>query len=88
MLCTAAQANEAISVAFDKDMKRIAQRNGISGTRFNRLNLIKFCCPEPMAAARLKGAMSFIEHEWMVSDERAARRLHVEIGKHVLRTHR
>ncbi len=88
LVCTAAQANDAILVAFDKDMKRIAQRNGIAGTRFSRLNLIKFCCPEPVAAARLSAAMSFLEHEWAISDQKASRRLHVEIGKNVLRTHR
>jgi hypothetical protein len=41
-----------------------------------------------MAAKRLIEAMSLIEHEWLVSEGKVARRLHVSIGTHVVRTHR
>jgi hypothetical protein len=33
-------------------------------------------------------AMSFVEHEWKISDAKAARRLYIEIGKHFLKTNR
>ena len=88
MVCAAAQANDAILVAFDHDMKQLAQRYGIGSGRFKRLCLIKFLCPEPMAAKRLEQAMSLIEHEWLVSSEKVARRLFVEVGKQFLRTNR
>lgn len=88
IVCKAAVANRAILVAFDKDMKQLAKRHGIAWDRFKRLNLIRFECPEPMAAKRLEFAMSLIEHEWMVSDEKTARRLHVVVAKHFLRSYR
>ena len=88
LVCAAAQANEAILVAFDNDMRQLAQRHGVGGGRFKKLNLIKFDCREPLAAHRLDQAMSFIEHEWIVADEKAARRLFIAIATSVLRTHR
>lgn len=88
LVCTAAVHNDAILVAFDKDMKQVARQHGIGQERFKRLNLIRFECSETMAAERLSFAMSLIEHEWRVSKEKAARRLHVVIGRHVLRSYR
>ncbi len=88
LVCRAAEANDAILVAFDKDMKQAARRFGIGNERFKRLSLIHFQCPEPMASERLNEAMSFVEHEWTVATASAARRLFVVIGKQVLRTHR
>ena len=88
MVCTAALANEAILVAFDKDMKQLAKRHGLGGGRFKTLSLIEFGCAEHMAAKRLEQAMTFIEHEWNYSSGKVARRLHVFIGKGVLRSHR
>lgn len=88
IVCRAAEANDAILIAFDRDMKAIARRFGIAGDRFRRLSLIHFECPEPMAANRLIEAMSLVEHEWLVSKGKAARRLHISIGTHVIRTYR
>jgi predicted nuclease of predicted toxin-antitoxin system len=64
LVCHAAEANDAILVAFDKDMKALARRLGIGGNRFKRVNLIHLECPESTAASRLQEAMSFIGHEW------------------------
>ena len=88
LVCKAALANDAILVAFDKDMKRIAREFGIGKDRFSRLSVLKFTCPEPMASKRLELAMSFVEHEWQAADAKAARRLYVEISTHVLRSWR
>ena len=88
LVCKAAQENDAILVAFDKDMKAAAGRQGIGPSRFKRLNLIRFSCPEPKAAMRLEHAMSLIEHEWTISDEKVARRLFVEVGASFLKTYR
>jgi predicted nuclease of predicted toxin-antitoxin system len=88
VVCRAAEANDAVLIAFDKDMKAIARRLGISGQRFRRLHLIHFQCPEPQAASRLVEAMSLIEHEWAWCQSKAARRIHISIGTQVLRTFR
>jgi predicted nuclease of predicted toxin-antitoxin system len=88
LVIIAAEANEAILVACDGDMKHIAKRRRFSNERFRYLNLIKLSCPEPMAHKRVAFAMSFIEHEWNVSAVKVARRLFVEIGTQFLRTNR
>ncbi len=88
LVCRAAEANDAILVAFDKDMKQAARSWGISNERFKKLSLIHFQRPEPKAAKRLAEAMSFVVHECEVSTKTTARRMYVEIGKQVLRTHR
>ncbi len=63
MVCIAAEANDALLVAFDNDMKQLARRHGINLARFKRLNLLKFECEEPRAADRLEAAVSLLEHE-------------------------
>ena len=88
LVCAAAEANAALLVAFDNDMKQAARRQGIGSTRFKRLNLLKFTCSEPMAARRLAEAMSLIEHEWTHAEQATGRRVYVEISTHVLRTFR
>jgi predicted nuclease of predicted toxin-antitoxin system len=88
MVCIAAEANDALLVAFDNDMKQLARRHGISPARFKRLNLLKFECEEPRAADRLEAAMSLLEHEWAVISANATQRLFVSIGKSVLRSYR
>jgi predicted nuclease of predicted toxin-antitoxin system len=90
VVCSTALANDAILVAMDADMKQFAKRFGISqgSTRFDRLNLIRLCCSEVLAAKRADQAMSLIEHEWNFTGEKASRRLWVEIGPHHLRTNR
>lgn len=90
VVCATALANDAILVAIDGDMKTFAKRFGIShgSDRFARLNIIRLCCNEVLAAKRLGQAMSFIEHEWAISEEKSARRLWVEIGPHFIRSNR
>jgi predicted nuclease of predicted toxin-antitoxin system len=90
VVCAAALANDAILVAIDGDMKTFAKRFGVSHSsdRFARLNIIRLCCNEVLASKRLDQAMTFIEHEWSVSEAKTARRLWVEIGPHFLRSYR
>lgn len=80
-------ANEAILVAQDGDMHRIARGFGVDGRRFAALNLIQLACPGPDAARRVQEAMSLILHEWAAGNGRA-RRLHLVIGHSTMRTHR
>jgi hypothetical protein len=88
MVCIAAEANDALLVAYDNDMKQLAKRHGATPARFKRLSLLKFECEEPKAADRLEEAMSLLEHEWRVSNRSGSHRVFVVIGKEVLRTHR
>jgi predicted nuclease of predicted toxin-antitoxin system len=87
LVCIAAEANDALLVAYDNDMKQLARRHGITPARFKRLNLLKFECEEPRAADRLEEAMSLLEHEYEIS-RMTSRRVFFVIGKQVLRTHR
>ncbi|MEC9346864.1 MAG: DUF5615 family PIN-like protein [Pseudomonadota bacterium] len=88
VVCIAAEANNAVLVAMDKDMKQIARRNGISASRFKRLSLIHFACPEPRAAGRIEAAMPLIEFEWGISSQKVARRLFVQVGTNHIKTNR
>jgi hypothetical protein len=85
-VCITADINDAILVALDGDMKRIAQGHGVDARTFLKLGLIKLSCFEPDAARRVKGAMSLIEHEWNFSAGKSGRRIFVEILDTVIRT--
>jgi predicted nuclease of predicted toxin-antitoxin system len=84
----AAILNDAILVAVDADMKALAKGHGIGGGSYKKLNLLKVSCPEPEAAARIKAALSLIEHEWVVNEGALDRRLFIEISMSVIKTNR
>jgi predicted nuclease of predicted toxin-antitoxin system len=89
VVCTMSEENEAILVALDADMRKLARRRGVGKNRFRRLSLIKLSCRESRAAERVRLAMSLIEHEWQVGIQQASdRRLFVEIGDSFIRTER
>ena len=86
LVCAAAEANDAILVAFDSDMRALARRHGIGHRRFRKLSLIKLSCRESQGAERVTQAMSLIEHEWAYSEGSPDRRIFIEISKDVIRT--
>jgi predicted nuclease of predicted toxin-antitoxin system len=88
LVCAIADINNAILVALDGDMRRIAQGHGVGSGRYLRLGLIKLSCFEPDAPVRVRAAMSLIEHEWMFTEGAEGRRIFVDIGNGVIRTHR
>lgn len=88
LVCEIAQINEAILVAIDGDMRRLAQGHGIGAKRFRRLSLIKLSCRETRAAKRVVEAMSLIEHEWAHRVAHGNRRLFIEISDDVIRSFR
>jgi predicted nuclease of predicted toxin-antitoxin system len=88
LVCAAAEANDAILVALDHDMRSLAQRRGIGQRRFRKLSLIKLSCKATRAAERVRAAMSLIEHEWLYSEGQNDRRLFIDIGSDVIRTFR
>ena len=88
LVCVAAEKNEAILVACDGDMKQMVKRFGIGNGRFAKLSLIKLSVNSPLCAPRIRQAMSLIEHEWAISEEKQTRRLFIEIRADVIRTYR
>jgi predicted nuclease of predicted toxin-antitoxin system len=88
VVCRAAEANDAILVACDGDMKQLVKRYGIGNRRFRKLSLIKLTCAAPRAVDRLRQAISFIEHEWGFAQDKGGRRLFVEIKSQVISTYR
>lgn len=88
IVASVSEANNAVLVALDGDMRRIAQRRGIGGARYRRLSLIKLSCRETRAAARVAAAMSLIEHEWALAADKSDRRIFIEISDNFIRTTR
>jgi predicted nuclease of predicted toxin-antitoxin system len=88
LVCAVAQANEAILVALDGDMKQLAQRHGVGQSRYRKLSLLKLSCREPKAADRVGFALSLIEHEWNFSAGTSDRRIFIEIGDASISTKR
>jgi len=88
LVCAVAEANEAILVALDGDMKQLVKRQGIGDRRYRKLSLLKLSCREPRAAERIDASMTLIEHEWNFSAGTSDRRLFVEIGDRAISTKR
>jgi len=86
-VCAAAEANDAVLVFTDRDMRTIAKGHGVTPARFRALSLLQLRCREAKTPARIKDAMSLIEHEWEKGEGRE-RRFHVVISNEVIRTHR
>ncbi|WP_312472571.1 DUF5615 family PIN-like protein [Brucella sp.] len=86
-VCETAMANDAILVAIDGDMRRIANRFG-NNPRFDRLSLLHFGCNEVLAAKRLRQAIKLIEAEWEFTLEKPSRRLWFEITGQYFKTMR
>jgi predicted nuclease of predicted toxin-antitoxin system len=88
LVCAIADINNAILVALDGDMKRIAQGHGVGSGKYLKLGLIKLSCFEPDAAERVREAMTLIEHEWNVTAGKEGRRIFIEISDKVIRSFR
>jgi len=90
VVCATALANDAIFVAIDGDLKYLAKQYGVKprGERFDRLSVIRLCCNETQAASRLEQALELIYLEWGYAAKKRARRMWLDIGQHMIRTHR
>lgn len=87
VLCAVAEANNAVFVAHDNDLKTLALGHGITAARFRTLSVLKLGCREADGPNRVTAAMSLIEHEWRKGKGRE-RRMYVFIGPGTIRTHR
>jgi predicted nuclease of predicted toxin-antitoxin system len=84
-----AVANSAILIACDGDMRAMAKKFGVSNTRFKNLSLIKITLKSKARAYdRTLAAMSLIEHEWGIANQKVARRMFIDVSENVIRTHR
>jgi predicted nuclease of predicted toxin-antitoxin system len=89
LVATVAQELNAILVSFDGDFQTIAPRvpHG-HRARFRTLSRIWMRCDEPAAADRLEQALSLIQSEFDLAQERADTRMHMWVGSSYLRTDR
>lgn len=88
VVCAAAESHDAVLVAADHDMKRLAKGHGITKARFKKMGLVRFECRKPDCAKRMDEALSLIEHELVKVQLGLCERLFVVIGEATIRTHR
>jgi predicted nuclease of predicted toxin-antitoxin system len=90
VVCITAEENQAVLIAVDHDMKQMAKQYGVTpaGNKHSTLNIIRICCGEVMAAARIDQAIPLIMLEWEFCCAKTARRMWVDVGQHYLKTHR
>lgn len=87
LVCETAMQNDAVLVAIDLDMRRIANRYG-NNPRFAKLNLLHLGCNEVMAAKRLEQALSLIQSEWEFKLLKPSRRFWFEVTGQYFKTFR
>lgn len=86
LVATYSELSNAVLISLDRDFRSLAPRVGIGQRRFRTLSRIGIRCDEPIAARRVKEALSLIEHEWVYAQARADKRMIVEIGSTYVRT--
>ncbi len=84
-VCETALANDAILVAIDQDMRRIANRFGIN-PRYQKLSLLHIGCNEVMASKRVRQAIDLIDMEWSFKLQKPSRRLWFEVTGQYFKT--
>ena len=86
LVATVSELLNAVLVSYDKDFRALAPRIGIGQRRFRSLSRIGFKCSEPLAAARMRAALSLIEYEWQFARGANDKRMIIEIGPTYIRT--
>jgi predicted nuclease of predicted toxin-antitoxin system len=89
LVATVAQELNAVLISFDGDFQHIAPRipRG-QRARFRSLSRIWMRCYEPDGAARLEQALSFVTAEFALAQQRADKRMLIQVGASYLRTDR
>ena len=89
LVATVAQEINATLISFDGDFEKIAPRipKGARG-RFKRLCRIWMQCSEYQSADRLEGALSLVESERQLADNRRDIRMLIWISAGYIKTHR
>lgn len=84
-----AEQIDAILISHDGDFKRIAPRIPRGRrARFRKLSRIHLRCDYAGAEKRVAAAIGLIEFEWNLAQERADKRIHIEIQKSGIKTNR
>lgn len=87
LVAAVSEMNGAVLISLDSDFKRLAPRVPIGQRqRFRRLSRIGLRCKAPRCAQRLTVTLSLIEHEWIVAQSSADKRMIVEIGESYIRS--
>jgi predicted nuclease of predicted toxin-antitoxin system len=89
LVATVAQELKAVLVSFDGDFQHIAPRvpHG-QRSRFRTLSRIWMRCIEPDGAERLGEALSLVESEFALAQQRSDRRMLMWVGTSYIRTDR
>ena len=88
LVAAVAEQGGRILVSMDADFRQIAKRAGVGKGRFRSLSLIALRCRESHAAARIRQAISLVEHEWQHFEVHGGQRMFLEIGEGYIRTNR
>lgn len=89
VVCAVAMENGAALIAVDNDMKHFKKRFGpVEAGKYTKMHLIHFSCSGVIAVKRAAHVMSFIEHEWRFTCDKAARSMWLDIGAHHIRSNR
>lgn len=84
-----AEQIDAILISHDRDFNRIAPRESRKvRARFRKLSRIHLQCDYPGANKRVAEAISLIEFEWKLAQERADKRIHIVVQKSGIKTNR
>ena len=89
LVAKVAQESDAVLVSHDGDFKAIAPRVPKGAKqRFRRLSRIHMNVESNQALNRITAAIEFVEFEWDGAQQRDDKRLHIVVGKAVLKTSR
>lgn len=87
LVAAVSEMHGAVLISLDSDFKRLAPRvpKG-QRQRFRRLSRIGLRCKAPRCAQRLSVVLSLIEHEWMIAQSSADKRMIIDIGESYIRS--
>ena len=89
LIAKVSEEDGSILVSCDRDFRVIAPRIPLGArTRFKKLSRISLDCNEPQAAKRVEAAMSLIESEYELAQDRPDKRLFIVIQNQGIKTHR
>lgn len=84
-----AEQIDAILISHDGDFKKIAPRVPSGARRrFKKLSRIHLACDYPQSDKRIAAALTLIEFEWGIAQQRTDNRLRMVINKSNIRTER
>lgn len=78
---------EAILISDDGDFKKVAgRRPNAHKPRFRKLSRVNMKCKHAVAATRIAAAITLIEFEYEIAQERADKRMIIDVQPTLIRT--